>query len=198
MELIMINDSKLKIMLTEEDMQRFALDCSSVNYDNTETRRAFWSILDEAKHQTGFDAASDRVFIQLYPSKEGGCEMYVTKVGLLCASARRQALKSSVLIGSGNTAPKPLVFAFDSLGTMISACRLTRTRESSWQSTAWMDEMGICYLFAFPESDDESEFLSGIMSEFGGPVDTDKINTYIKEHGKEICAEHAFETLSVL
>ena len=81
MELIRINENKLKIMLSEGDMKQYALDCASLDYDNTETRRAFWSILDEAKHQTGFDAASQRVFVQLYPSKEGGCEMFVTKLG---------------------------------------------------------------------------------------------------------------------
>ena len=71
MELILISDSKLKIMLTRDDMQQYALNCDTIDYDNTETRRAFWSILDEAKHRTGFDAAAERVFIQLYPSKEG-------------------------------------------------------------------------------------------------------------------------------
>ena len=81
MELIMINENKLKITLSVCDMKQYCLDCSTIDYDNTETRRAFWSILDEVKHQTGFDAASQKVFIQLYPSKEGGCEMYVTKLG---------------------------------------------------------------------------------------------------------------------
>lgn len=83
MELIMISDSKLKIMLTNEDMKAYAIDCSTLDYENTETRRAFWSILDEAKHRTGFDAASEKVFVQVYPSKEGGCEMYITKLGIL-------------------------------------------------------------------------------------------------------------------
>ena len=80
MELILINTSKLKIMLTPDDMKRYSLDIDKMNYDNTETRRVFWNILDTAKHETGFDAASDRVCIQVYPSKGGGCEMYVTKL----------------------------------------------------------------------------------------------------------------------
>ncbi len=82
MELIVISDSKLKIMLTGEDMNRYSIDCNTLSYDNTETRRAFWSILDEVKHKTGFDAANEKVFVQVYPSKGGGCEMYVTKLGI--------------------------------------------------------------------------------------------------------------------
>ena len=86
MELIVINENKLKITLSESDMKQYSLDCNTVDYDNTETRKAFWSILDEVKQKTGFDAASQKIFVQLYPSKKGGCEMYVTKLG----ASRRQ------------------------------------------------------------------------------------------------------------
>lgn len=90
MELIVISDSKLKIMLTKEDLREYALDCNTLDYENTETRRAFWSILDEAKHRTGFDAASEKVFVQVYPSRAGGCEMYVTKLGIFADKAFRR------------------------------------------------------------------------------------------------------------
>ena len=68
MELIRISDSKMKIMLSAEDMARYEITAERLNYENTETRRVVWQILDEAKQKTGFDAASDRVLIQVYPS----------------------------------------------------------------------------------------------------------------------------------
>ena len=40
MELIKISDTKLKIMLSAEDMARYAIASESLNYENTETRRA--------------------------------------------------------------------------------------------------------------------------------------------------------------
>ena len=43
MELILINEKKLKIMLTPEDMREYEIDCDSVDYARTETRRAFWT-----------------------------------------------------------------------------------------------------------------------------------------------------------
>ena len=92
MELILISDKKLKVMLSASDMQKYELDNDTIDYDNTETRRAFWQILDEAKHKTGFDAASEKVFIQVYPSRGGGCEMYVTKLGALSSALPEDAL----------------------------------------------------------------------------------------------------------
>ncbi|MBE6631128.1 MAG: adaptor protein MecA [Ruminococcaceae bacterium] len=82
MELRLLNSNKLKVMLSEKDLSDYSLSCETIDYANTETRKAFWSIFDEAKHQTGFDAAKEKVYIQVYPKTDGGCEMYVTKLGL--------------------------------------------------------------------------------------------------------------------
>lgn len=80
MEITLLTENELKVSLTRDDMAHYALDCASIDYDTTGTRRAFWSILDEARLQTGFDAAHDRIYIRIYPSRDGGCEMYVTKL----------------------------------------------------------------------------------------------------------------------
>ena len=83
MEIIMINENKLKVMLCKEDLSHFELSPEQLDYSNTETKRMFWDVLSRAKHQTGFDTDGQRVLVQLYPSKEGGCEMFVTKIGIL-------------------------------------------------------------------------------------------------------------------
>ncbi len=203
MELILINSSKLKIMLTKDDMIQYELDCGTINYDNTETRRAFWNILDEAKHRTGFDAAADRVFIQLYPSKEGGCEMYVTKVGSLCRGERKLpgpiTYGPSKLFPDGASENLKLSFMFSNVGQMISACRLATRSGQISASDAWIDESGACYLFAeASETNADTAFLVGIMNEFGTPVASSDYITYIKEHGRAFCAGNAVETLAAM
>lgn len=193
MELILISDKKLKIMLSPEDMRAYELDCDSVDYDNTETRRAFWSILDEAKHQTGFDAASERVYIQLYPSREGGCEMYVTKVGLLPAACRAQK-RGMLRVAS----ERSLAYRFCELSYMLSACRELLRLGFAAPSEAFLGKDGSYYLyingvrgFSLP---DELEF----MSEFGEKQDAEHLRAYISEHGKIICKEDAIKTLGAL
>ena len=86
----MISDNKLKVMLCQEDLKHFELKAEELDYSNTETKRMFWDVLSQAKHQTGFDTDGQRVLVQLYPSKEGGCEMFVTKIGLLSSSCNRK------------------------------------------------------------------------------------------------------------
>ncbi len=78
MELILISDTKLKIMLSESDMKEYNIgkeaDCAESN-----TRHAIRSLLDRVKDITGFDTDGEEIFIQLYTSKGGGCELFITK-----------------------------------------------------------------------------------------------------------------------
>ena len=193
MELILINEKKLKIMLSPEDMKEYEIDPESVDYDRTETRRAFWSILDEAKHRTGFDAASERVYIQLYPSREGGCEMYVTKVGLLPSSCQTQK-KGMLRVASERT----LAYRFDELSLLLRVCRQLLSIGFSSPSEAFCDGEGSYYLyisgvrgFALPES-------LNFISEFGTSEEPEKLRGYIDEYGKTLCKENAIKTLGTL
>lgn len=80
MELIRISESKLKVMLTSEDMRQYELNAADLDCEDSETRQAFRCILEKAKNQTGFDTHNYRIFIQAYPCRGGGCELYVTKL----------------------------------------------------------------------------------------------------------------------
>ena len=81
MELIVISPTRLKIMLTEPDMRRSP--CPPI-------RRA----VPTAKHgdpcgvcltmpvrRPAFETEGARLLIQLYASRTGGCEIFVTKLG---------------------------------------------------------------------------------------------------------------------
>ena len=83
MEFILINENKIKVMLSACDLEEFEIEAEELDYANTDTKRMLWDILSRAKHSTGFDTDGQRVLVQLYPSRHGGCEMFVTKIGML-------------------------------------------------------------------------------------------------------------------
>lgn len=88
MEFLVIGESKLKIVMSADDMETFNLnggaDCSSPEY-----RRAFWRVLDLAKKEVGFDPGGEKILIQFYPIRLGGCEIFVTKLGILSRESAR-------------------------------------------------------------------------------------------------------------
>ena len=209
MELILINSSKLKIMLTGDEMKKYELDTDKIDYDTTATRKAFWSILDDARSETGFNAASDKVFIQLYPSKKGGCEMYVTKLGEPCMPA--VANKSSHTSPRGNVQIIPAerhgggnerfgAYAFETMEALLCVCRRLLSLNWSGESRAYRDHRGRFFLFlsevyhgAYAPLDQLS-----FISEYGTPENAERLKLYISEYATCICQHDAIYRLGVL
>lgn len=78
MELILISNTKLKIMLDESDMRKYQIG-SDVDCAEATTRKAIRTLLECAREQIGFNTDGMEIFVQLYTSKRGGCELFVTK-----------------------------------------------------------------------------------------------------------------------
>jgi len=181
-DLILINDSKLKIILTQDDMASYALTCDNIDYDNTETRRAFWDILDAAKHKTGFDAASERVYVQVYPSKGGGCEMYVTKLHLSGEQA----------VVSVQTLPDT-VFRFRGLEEISAACTYLLAGGCRG-GKVWRDrQSGFWYLLL----EELKERDGMVLGEFGERCGRDAL-LWLSEHCRCICGSGGVETIAAL
>lgn len=111
MEMIRISGDRIKIMMSREDMETYSLSCECMDYENEETRHALRSILEEASRETGFDAAPGKVFVQVYESRAGGCEMYVTRLPEKEAEGEEAAGDS---VG---------IFGFDSLRSLAMLCK---------------------------------------------------------------------------
>lgn len=208
MELILISSSKLKIMLSDADMEKYDLKAETIDYDNTATRRAFWSILDDAKNETGFDAASDRLFIQMYPSKDGGCEMFVTKLGTLCAEEspaspcspeRKRSRMPLPPKGEEKTKERLFVYSFESLEWLLQACRRLLRVKWRGRSKAYKAYDGKCYLFLY-ERGEALPLLTRLsfLGEYGIAEHAETITLYIKEYASPLCENSAVETLGVL
>ena len=89
MEVLLIGEAKMKIVLTSEEAKGYRLDLSDPAKDTQRSRRALWSVLDDARKSVSFDPSGDKVLVQLYPMKSGGCEIFVTKLGILSEASAR-------------------------------------------------------------------------------------------------------------
>ncbi len=77
MELIVINQSKIKIMLTPPDMQRYAFSASaSCPAPGPGLRR----LLADIRDRCGVELCEERLMVDLYTS-EAGCELFLTGLG---------------------------------------------------------------------------------------------------------------------
>lgn len=223
MELILISDSKLKIMLSESDMEQYSIgndaDCVEPG-----VRRAIRSLLEKAREQIGFNTEGDEIFVQLYTSKNGGCELFVTKTASgedreleektvestkrllrdvntsLPARAQFSEEKKNRLLPRGKDT---LTFSFDSLEYLMKVCKIILTdkmRDNNIKSSATTDGDG--HYFLTLENVGMSAFSRldklTFLCEYGNREDSDSIASYISEYGKVICQGNAIETLGEL
>ena len=177
MELIRISDSKLKVMLNAEDMAHYELNCETIDTADSPSRRGFWSILDEAKRQTGFDPAGERVFVQLYPEKSGGCEMFVTKLGV---RSRDHAVRSAEPRREYSAhppvrMPQERVYRFAALSDLLEACRRMRDAEGIDGGSAYVNETKDAFYLLLER---DVPFLAEYNAVPGGRQDL----YYIEEH----------------
>ena len=175
MEWIKISKNKLKVMLTAEDARRYALNCTQSTHCSALTRAAFRELLSDVRRQVGFDATEDKAYIQMYPSKEGGCELFITKT-----EPQKECAQSEHAV------------RLEALSALLALCRSLRGDPHLSQSEAWRDERGAWGLLL------RYGGAPAHLAEYGEVRDADAARTYLGEHAKRICAKDAVQTLSGL
>ncbi len=208
MEWIRISDNKLKIMLTAEDAKRYALRCETMDLADSFTRKAFREILSDIRSDTGFDATKDKVYIQMYPSKEGGCELFVTKMGLLysesepCISEKEETNRPSRAVR--RALPKSEIYSFPDLSSLLSVCLRLLKADFPGESAAWRDNGGTYWLQLTERAESAKKApcrippWRGMLTEYGRRENAEHAKLYLSEHGHCVCPVSAVEILGML
>ena len=178
MEHILISPGKLKLMLTKSDLDHYALDCDSIDSEDAITRGAFRMLLDDVKDISGFDAADEKLFIQLYPSKDGGAEIYITKLTLRRDAAVRDERTCVTLL---------TVCAFEGMQELLAVCAQLARNMPPDGSSAWSGEDG--YFLVLEDKIACRDYLHGkrpaesrkFIGEFGKIIGDNMAFSYVKE-----------------
>ena len=200
MELIRISDRKLKIMLTPSDMRHFEMDADRLGEDSEQTRRSFRQLMREVRRKIAFDPDDKRISVQYFPSRGGGCEMFVScgpaGDGRQQTPERQAALPLAPQVFAHR---RETVYRMREIGDLLTACRRLRGAAFSGGSAAYRDRRG-GYLLALSVVSpspltlpDEIAFLA----EYGTLCNTARAKVYIREYATLI-SDRAVEQLSPL
>lgn len=188
METIKISERKLKIMMTEDDLQKYDM-ALPVDVETLCGRQRLRRVLRDACCDAGFDADSARAFVQIYESAHGGCELFVT-------------LPGKSVGGEGNMTPRSFlprtrqergIYEFPDLDSLLAVCRRL-DRPGRADTAAYAGRDGGYYLLTY---ESESK-LDAICGEYGGERCISFAEAYLTEHCSLICERDAVGVLGAL
>ena len=215
MDLIKISDTKLKIMLTASDMDKYEISNDAVCLTDVRIHGALRKMLEDARMKSGFMIDDTRLYVQLYPSIKGGCELFICKLDDedACYSQESGNLPSL----ERPALPKPYTqtravrkidkygrdvcaYSFTSLQDLIGLCRRLCSIGFCYVSNAYTDGKHKYYLFLcdFPAPSLYSLDEYCFLGEYGTRENAKLLQSYVSEYGRLICSEHAVQTLAQL
>lgn len=196
MDILKISESKLKIMLTKADVKKYKLDTDNVDYNDTKTRNKVWEILDYVKKYHGFDHDGEKLLIQFYPSRDGGAELFVTKLENLSHKNERSISKASnvTMLDSKRT-----IYSFGSFDDLIRASRIIKNSKSIKGSELFFDGENGYYLEIHERGASRNGSICdfAILLEFSSAVPKE-LFPYITEHCSKLTRGNAVEQLAKL
>ncbi len=80
MEFTNLGKLSIRIKLEQSDMDKYGVTYVDMDYKNARTKHIIWELLDKARESAGFDTDGKKLHIQIFPSKQGGCELYISKI----------------------------------------------------------------------------------------------------------------------
>lgn len=192
MELIRVSHCKLKVMLTPDDVERLHLDPETS--ENEDLHSAFRTLLREIKEDCGFDPDGKELSIQYFPSREGGCEMFISHLSE--AEEETQAADGPPQKIAGFH--KEYAFRFAEMEALLMACKRLFSMGYIGDSQAYIDEKSNCFLFLGVLSGHPFEMPEELrfLSEYGRQESVSDAKLYLSEYGKSICPSSAVQILA--
>ncbi|MBQ9735324.1 MAG: adaptor protein MecA [Clostridia bacterium] len=179
MDIVRINDKKLKITLSDADMKRHGVTKESFS-GGEQTHAALSRLLSEARGSVGFSPTS-RTLVEAFPGRCGGCEIFV----VLLEGGRAQREKRTL-------------FYFSEQQTLLCAARtfLSRFEEEVPSALYRLPSGGYVLSLALgEEKESAAPSKYDFLSEYGERRQGGVFLAYIKEYGECVYQEGALSAL---
>lgn len=181
-ELIVIDERRIKLMLSAKDMEAYRAE-------ELASKELLRGIMRDACRKCGYEGAvlRGRVYVEMYPSRAGGCELFITRL------AERESVKERETVSvmkSGNEAVLAeyrkyifkgrVIYSFESMKHLLCTCRGLMKSGYVGESTAYRDDEKMLYY---------------LMIEHESPIAVENLGTlcrgfayyYINEHCRMLC-----------
>lgn len=80
MKIERVNENKIKVRITDNDLQARNIDINSLNYNSLAAQELFWDMIEQAEAELGFETSGAQIVIEAMPESDGGYAVIITKL----------------------------------------------------------------------------------------------------------------------
>ena len=204
MKFNLVNDDKLQIIISKEDMAKHDMQKWDLAPHNPDAQKLFYEILEEAREACGFDVGNNaQLMIEAYPMTGESLLLTVTKLKggqpRLPFDLDIEGLGQALLdeLGIEDELPEiqaeEAVYRFETLEDVIQAAHL---RKPSYDGASQLLRYESFYYLVLQEKEWLTDSGAAVLMEFGDEIRT--VSEFFVEHGQMVMAERALEILAAL
>ena len=204
MKFNLVNDDKLQIIISKEDMAKHDMQKWDLAPHNPDAQKLFYEILEEAREACGFDVGNNaQLMIEAYPMTGESLLLTVTKLKGgqprlpfdLDIEGLGQALMDE--LGIEDELPEvqaeEIIYRFETLEDVIQAAHLLKP---SYDGASQLLRYESFYYLVLQEKEWLTDSGAAVLMEFGDEIRT--VSEFFVEHGQMVMAERALEILAAL
>ena len=184
MEFMKIGDKSLKISLNAKESKLYGLD-ESTEINTDDMKGSFSKLLSRAKKEVGYSFSGERVVAEIFNSKNGGCEIFLTYGEKEVDGRNKNNVKRST---NGNS-----IFSINDLNGVISIIRSLLSKGYNGKSSLYYDNDQKNYYLLLDEISTKNPKYY-FMGEYARQLRQNSLG-YIKEHCRCICKKDAIQIM---
>lgn len=205
MEILKISKTAIKFSLTREELSLRGLSAEALDRTSTSAKRLIWELMDRARVEQGFDCGDARLLVRVFPSRDGGCELFVT-------SEKEEEREENEEEEERNderarSLPRAVLLLPESDEALFSLCRRMKASGFRGKSELFADEQNRLLLLFEPcgrlpsyireQREKRTARAFSFVGEYGTVfAASEERRAYLAEHARSVCGKNAVETLS--
>lgn len=200
MKIERINDDKLKIVLTKQDLIDKDIDIHTLNPNSIESQDLFFDILQELEFYYGFDMGNSQVLLEGISTSNGGMILTVTRNSGNKHShtheKSKQVPKLKATKKESTKDIKELIYKFESFDSILDfVYRLKRMNIKYINSLYEYNEKYYLVISCTSDHQETYKKLLFILSDYATFTTNASIKNKLCEHGSLIIQNNAIQTL---
>ncbi len=201
MKIEKINENKLKIILSKQDLIDKNIDVHFLNKNNIEVQELFWDILHEAEIQYDFDLTQSQLLVEGMYNSGGNFILTVTKIGSPINSSDtflRRPPELQIKRKTIHSTNYDTIYCFSTFDDFTQFCKRLNRLPEKYINTLYILEDKYYINFAnLNENEKLSKKVSSIICDYTeSAYNSNVFKNKLNEYGQIIVKDNAIQTIS--